>query len=66
MSLIFRGADVNLTDYRGLTPLKVSQRYGQPEIEEMLEAKGAQLEVKVNMPQLDIATSKYLTSTKMS
>lgn len=42
-----RGADVNLGDYRGLTPLKVSRRYGQDEIEELLLQRGAQLEAKV-------------------
>ncbi len=62
----FRGADVNLTDYRGLTPLKVSRRYGQPEIEEMLEAKGAQLEVQVRGREdkhIQVAKDKQYSST---
>ena len=42
----FRGADVNVTDYRGLTPLKLSKRYGQDEISEILMEKGAKLEVE--------------------
>ena len=45
---------MNLTDYRGLTPLKISRRYGQEEIEEMLQEKGAQLEVKVRQYQTEI------------
>ena len=43
--LLERGADVNMCDYRGLTPLKVALRYGQDEIEAMLVARGAQLEI---------------------
>ena len=38
------GADVNLPDYRGLTPLKLARRYGQEDIEEMLMTRGAVLE----------------------
>jgi hypothetical protein len=37
----FSGANINLPDYRGLTPLKLSKRYGQEDIEVMLEARGA-------------------------
>merc|ERR1711936_937703 len=39
--LIKRGADVNAKDYKGCTPLRLARRYGQDEIEMMLEAKGA-------------------------
>merc|ERR1712111_31048 len=39
--LIKRGADVNAKDYKGSTPLRLARRYGQDEIEMMLEAKGA-------------------------
>eukprot|EP00095_Tigriopus_kingsejongensis_P002550 maker-scaffold309_size213625-snap-gene-0.19 protein:Tk02550 transcript:maker-scaffold309_size213625-snap-gene-0.19-mRNA-1 annotation:"Ankyrin" len=45
--LIERGADVNLPDYKGMTPLKASQRYGQEEIEELLVEQGAQLLVDI-------------------
>ena len=40
-ALFFRGADVNAKDYKGSTPLRLARRYGQDEIEMMLEAKGA-------------------------
>ncbi|TRY73605.1 hypothetical protein TCAL_08180 [Tigriopus californicus] len=49
--LIERGADVNIPDYKGMTPLKASRRYGQEEIEEMLVAQGAKLEVEVQKPK---------------
>merc|ERR1712029_870679 len=39
--LIKRGADVNAEDYKGCTPLRLARRYGQEEIEMMLEAKDA-------------------------
>merc|ERR1711936_409182 len=39
--LIKRGADVNAKDYKGCTPLRLARRYGQEEIEMMLEAKDA-------------------------
>ena len=48
-----RGADVNQTDYKGMTPLKAARRYGQEEIEAMLVEKGAQLEVET--PKVKVA-----------
>ena len=45
VSLIFRGADVNAKDYKGMTPLRLARRYGQDDIEEMLVAKGGRDEV---------------------
>ena len=38
---ISRGADVNAKDYKGCTPLRLARRYGQDEIEMMLEALDA-------------------------
>ena len=35
-----------MTDYRGLTPLKLSKRYGQDEIMDILVEKGAKMEVE--------------------
>ena len=32
---------MNAKDYKGCTPLRLARRYGQDEIEMMLEAKGA-------------------------
>ena len=37
----YRGADVNIKDYKGSTPLKLARRYDQPEIEAMLVSRGA-------------------------
>jgi len=39
--LIERGADVNAKDYKGCTPLRLAKRYGQDDIESMLNKKGA-------------------------
>jgi len=39
--LIKMGADVNAKDYKGSTPLRLARRYGQDEIEMMLEALDA-------------------------
>ena len=36
-----RGADVNAKDYKGCTPLRLAKRYGQDDIESMLNKKGA-------------------------
>ena len=52
--LLNRGADINLPDYRGLTPLKLAKRYGQDEIEEALAARGAILE----LPKDDVKKEK--------
>merc|ERR1739840_84169 len=38
--LIERGADVNAKDYKGCTPLRLAKRYGQDDIESMLNKKG--------------------------
>ena len=36
----YRGADVNVKDFKGCTPLRLARRYDQPEIEAMLLEKG--------------------------
>merc|ERR1712018_144012 len=48
--LIKMGADVNAKDYKGSTPLRLARRYGQDEIEMMLEALDAKDECEAPSP----------------